>query len=74
MVPHYATKNKFNDNAVIQAEEGGKIEIWGHTHAKDISFVDSDVADEFEYKYDPDYLSPSRNNQSPKVRMNLNTH
>ena len=74
MVPKYSTKSKFNDQAVIQAAQGGRPEMWATTtkESKDISFADSDVADEFEYKYDPNYLSPTRVNQSsPKVRMNL---
>ena len=64
MVPKYTTKNKFNDQAVIQTAQGGKIEMWSNKkqESKDISFVDSDVADEFEYKYDPNYLSPTRGN------------
>ena len=64
MVPKYTTKNKFSDQAVIQTAQGGKIEMWSNKkqESKDISFVDSDVADEFEYKYDPNYLSPTRGN------------
>ncbi len=64
MVPHYSTKNKFSNNEVIQADGAGKVEVWSNRQdtRQDISFVDSDVADEFEYKYDPEYLSPSRKN------------